>query len=134
MTDGFLGVWTLNRDQSKYELGQPPQEGKYTIEPDDNGLKITMEWTTVQGQSFNQVYHSIPDGKSYPYPDNPAVDAFSTTLIDEKTLDTTATKGEAVVSYARRRLSDDGQTMIITMSGTTPQGDPYTNLAIYEKQ
>lgn len=133
MLEGFLGIWTLNPARSKYELGQPPQAGTYILEPDGDGLKVSMKWVDANNNEHSQVYRGIPDGKHYPYTENPAVDAMTMTLIDAKTLDTSALKEGQIVSYARRVLSDDGATMTITMSGKTPQGTEYTNLAIYEK-
>jgi hypothetical protein len=131
---GFIGTWVLRPEKSRYELGQPPQTGSYTIEEDGDGLTITMDWVAADGKAYHQVYRGIPDGKSYPYDENPAVDAFSMTAVDARTLDTEATKDAQVVSYARRVLSEDGQIMTVTMSGNTPQGTAYTNLAIYERQ
>lgn len=129
----FFGVWTLNREQSQYQLGQPPLHGLYTIEPDGDALKVTMAWTAADGQSHEQVYYGVPDGKNYPYTDNPAVDTIVMTLVDAHTLDTAALKDGKAISYARRLLSEDGQTMTVTMSGVLPQGGEYTNIAIYEK-
>jgi hypothetical protein len=130
---GFLGAWKLNPAKSRYELGQPPQTGNYILEPEGDKLKVTMQWRTEDGKEFNQVHHGIPDGKEYTYTENPAVDAMSMTLVDAKTLDTAALKDGQIISFARRILSDDGNIMTITMSGKTPQGTDYTNLAIYEK-
>lgn len=129
----FLGKWTLNRAKSQYELGQPPKIGTYLIEAEGEGLKVTMQWTSIDEQEFSMVYHSIPDGQQYPYTENPAVDAMMMEQVDERTLDTSAYKDGQVVSFARRALSEDGKTMTITMSGKTADGKDYRNLAIYEK-
>lgn len=130
---GFLGAWKLNREKSVYQLGEPPKVGDYIIEPDGDRLKVTMHWITIDDKVFNQVYYSIPDGKDYPYTDGPGVDAVSMTLSAPNTLDSAAIKDGKVISFARRILSEDGKTLTITMSGVTPQGTPYSNLAIYEK-
>lgn len=129
----FLGKWTLNREKSAYQLGQPPKVGSYNIEAEGKGLKVTMEWTALDDKDYSMVYHSIPDGKQYPYSENPAVDAMMMEQVDALTLDTSAYKDGQVVSYARRQVSEDGRTMTIIMTGKTPSGEDYKNLAIYEK-
>jgi hypothetical protein len=132
-TRGFFGAWKLNREKSVYQLGEPPKIGDYLIEPEGEKLKVTMHWVTVDDKEFNQVYYSIPDGVEYPYTDGPGVDAVSMTLTAPNTLDSAAIKDGKVINFARRILSDDGKTLKITMSGITPQGTEYSNLAIYEK-
>lgn len=132
--DPFIGLWQLNPQGSQYEFGQPPQRGRYHIQAEGDGYLITIEWTTAEGQSHRLSYHGIPDGQEYPS-DNPAVaDTVSMTRIDPRTLDSTSKKAGHIVGYARRSLSEDGQTMIITQSGTTPEGQEFSNLSIYEKR
>ncbi len=61
-------------------------------------------------------------------------DTISMSRVDHRTLDSKAKKTGHVTSYARRFLSKDGRTMTITQCGTTPKGQEFTNLSIYEKR
>lgn len=130
----FLGDWKLDPARSNYQSGQPPQSGLYRIEPEDNGLKITMDWVDAAGKSYQMSYFGIVDGKDYPYHDNPAVDAFSMTLVDSNRLDSAAKKDGRVVAHASRVLSADGQSMTVTQSGTDAAGQTYRNISIYLKE
>jgi hypothetical protein len=133
--DPFIGTWVLDPAQSKYELGTPPKSGTYILEPDGEGLKISMTWETAEGQNVEVSYFGIPDGKNYPYEDNPAVvDAMSMTRVDVNTLDSTAQKDGQVILYARRVLSEGGTVMTVTQSGLTPDGGQYSNVSAYNKQ
>lgn len=131
--DPFLGLWRLDPTQSQYQFGSPPKQGTYLLELEGEGIKVTMAWETAENQQLQQVYHSIPDGKDYPY-ESPVVDAISMTRIDANTLDTTAKKEGKVIAHGRRVLSPDSQTMTITQSGYTPDGTWYNNLSVYHKQ
>jgi hypothetical protein len=131
--DPFYGLWKFNPERSHYEFGPMPHNAYYRIDPDEMRLKVTMDWDTTDGQHNHQVYYAVPDGKDHPYTESPAVDYVTTTRIDEHTLDTAAKKDGKVISYASRVLSEDGKLMTVTMSGNKPNGEPYSNIAIYEK-
>lgn len=129
--DPFLGEWRFNREESQYEFGPMPEDATYTFKAEGEQYRVIMAWT-MDGQRREMDYTGIPDGKDYPY-ESPAVDAMSMTRVDARTLDTTAKKDGQTVSYGSRVLSEDGRTMRITMSGYTPEGNWYTNLAVYER-
>jgi hypothetical protein len=134
-SDGFIGTWKLDPEQSKYQFGTPPQSGTYRIEKEGSGYLITMDWVDVQGKSFHQSYTSIPDGMQHPY-ENPQVAEFvSMTRIDDLTLDSATFKNGERIAYAVRVLSADKQTLTITQSGTTPMGGvEFANRAVYVRQ
>jgi len=129
--DPFLGLWRFKPEESRYEFGPMPQNATYRIEADGDAYKITMAWM-ADGKDIEQVYVSVPDGVDHPF-ESAAVDAIWMGRIDARTLDTAAKKDGEVISYATRILDEDGQVMRITMSGTTPDGNKYANLAIYER-
>ena len=132
--DAFLGHWEMDPAENRYEVGQPPQSGSYTIEPEGAAYLFKMAWTNAEGQPFQMEYRTTPDGVAYPY-ENPAVaDTIRTTRVDEFTLDTETTKGGKVIATGRRVLSPDGRTMTITQSGLRPDGTAFTNLSIYRRK
>ena len=133
-TDPFFGTWKLDPTQSDYEFGLPPQSGLYHIEPEGTGLTFTAEWITPEGQPARVVYHVGPDGQDHPSGHPTAADTIATTHLSPRQLDTAAKKDGRIVNLATRVLSPDGQTMTVTQSGTTPEGQPYRNIAIYRKQ
>ncbi len=129
----FLGKWSLLREQCDYQLGEPPREGWYLLEQEPGQVKVTMDWTDSHGQHHQQSYSSIPDGNEYPYPDSPAVDAVSMTLVNENRLDSAALKTGSLVNHAARELSPDGQVMKVTMTFYTP-GATLINIAHYRRE
>lgn len=129
--DPFVGLWLFDEASARYQLGTPPHNASYDITSDGQRYTMTMRWATAEGHTIEQAYAAIPDGVQYEFTDSPGVDSFAMTRVDARTLDTTARKDGAVVSHASRALSPDGSTMTITTEIVTPNGDRYTNLAIY---
>jgi hypothetical protein len=130
----FLGVWDLDPTQSRYELGTPPQRGMYQLIPEGDTIAVVMDWTDAAGKDFHMIYYMTPDGLDHPYADSPAVDAIATKLVDARTLDTLSKKEGSIVASGRRELSEDGQTMLVTQGGTTPDGKSFENIAVYRKR
>ena len=126
----FLGRWELDPNQSVYQFGTPPASGVYVIDYDGVRLRFVIEWTTAEGQAMQTTVEAIPDGQDHPY-DAPGVDAINYELTPDGALDSTAKRGAAVVAYARRRLSEDGQLMFIRQQGQTPTGQAFTNASVY---
>jgi hypothetical protein len=131
--DPFLGTWQLDPSQSQYEFGQPPQSGLYRIEPEGTSLKFTAEWVTADGQPGQVVYYAIPDGQDHPSGHPTVADTIATTQVSARQMDTVSKKDGRIVAVANRVLSPDGRTMTVTQSGTTPQGQPYRDVAIYQE-
>lgn len=132
--DAFLGEWEFDPSQAHYEFGTPPQSGVYRIELQGDALKFTAEWIDASGQSFQISYFSVPDGLERPY-ENPAVaDTLKTTMVSENQMDTETKKNGVVVALANRILSPDGQSMLVSQAGTTPQGTPFKNDSVYLKR
>ncbi|MEM7112902.1 MAG: hypothetical protein AAF614_10760 [Chloroflexota bacterium] len=130
--NNFLGHWQFDPTQSRYQLGNPPQSGSYTIEEDDQRLVFKMAWTDIGGQEHAAQFHGIPDGKQYPLDDTTVADMVCLTLKDAYTLVSTAYKNGLLILHAQRTLSEDGNTMNIVQSGNTDAG-PYANESVYRR-
>ena len=130
MADLFIGKWLLR--EADYESGQPPREAAYKISHDHSGYCVEMDWLTDEGEHMRAEYFAVPDGSQYPV-DNPAAEdnTMSMVRVDEKTLDSTVKQNGDVVAYARRVLSEDGNTMTIIQSGPTSDGATFNNVSVY---
>ena len=134
MSDAFLGHWEMDPAENRYEAGQPPQSGSYTIMRVGADYRFLMAWTNAEGQPFEMEYRTTPDGTAYPY-ENPAVaDTIKTTRVDAYTLDTETTKDGKVIATGRRVLSTDSHAMTVTQSGFRPDGTAFTNRSIYRRK
>lgn len=131
--DPFVGMWLFDEDNAHYELGAPPRNASYEISTDGVAYTMTMRWTGNDDHTIEQVYNAFPDGQKYGFEGSPGIDSFSMTRVDAQTLDTASHKDGEVVSHARRVLSSDRNTMVITTLIVTPQGHQFTNVATYRR-
>jgi hypothetical protein len=131
--DAFFGHWEMDPAENRYEMGQPPVTASYHIEPFGEAYRFTLAWTDAEGNPYEMMYMTAPDGIAHPY-ENPAqADTIKTTRADARTLDTEITKNGVVLATGRRVLSMDGHAMTIAQSGTRPDGTAFTNLSVYRR-
>ena len=128
----FLATWRLDPGESRYELGQPPLDGAYTLTYDGTHLHFTIEWTGADGKPQRQEIDALPDGQEHPY-SGPGVDSVCYTLVDAVTMDSTASKEGRVLAHARRVLEAGGSTMEIVQSGQRPDGSTFANRSLYRR-
>jgi hypothetical protein len=131
--DAFLGVWRIIPAESRYELGSPPREAVYEIDRDGEWLLFSGRWTAADGRRLEMSFAGVPDGEPHAYDDPAVADTLTTTLVDARTLDTTVTKDGRMTAVGRRVLSEDGATLTVTQSGTTPDGRPFANVSVYAR-
>lgn len=129
----FVGLWTLDPSQSKYEFGSPPEEGTYLIQSNGAGLTFVAKWVNVDGESYEISFHGTPDDQEYAYENPEIADTLATTLVNAHTLDTIIKKSRRVLAHTRRVLSADAQTMTITQSGINDKGTWFNNISVYVK-
>ena len=132
----FLGTWRLDPRESHYELGQPPQDGAYTLSYDGEHLHFDIEWTAPDGKPQRQVVDALPDGQEHPYTGpgaGPNIDSICYTLVDAVTLDSTASNAGLTVAHARRVLQTSGAQMEIVQSGPLPTGGTFATRSLYRR-
>lgn len=133
-SDPFVGTWELVPAKSDYQFGDPPTRGTYKIERFGTDYRMTMAWTTVHGRNLEMSYEGTPDGVQYPLENSIVADGMSMTRVDELTLDSATFKNIDQIAHARRSLSADKNTMTVTQSGKTPDGDDFANVAVYVRK
>jgi hypothetical protein len=128
----FLATWHLDAGQSEYEAGDPPRAGSYDISFDGQKLTFAMDWVDAAGHKHTLSFDGVPDGVDYPF-ENPAVDSVALIPVDAYNLDSVSKKDNQILAYANRKLSENGQTMYVTQSGTLPNGEKFVNKAVYHR-
>jgi len=133
-TDPALGTWKLNPAKSKYSPGPIPKSAMITYAAQGDGIKRSGQTVEANGSTTNMEYTANFDGKDYPVTGSPTADAISLKRVNASTVEATLRKDGKVVSTARRVVSKEGKTMTLTITGTTADGKPMKNVAVYEKQ
>ncbi|MCB9635140.1 MAG: hypothetical protein H6721_23695 [Sandaracinus sp.] len=157
MIDPFLGVWQLDPSRSVYEVGGAPQRATYvleTVEQDGvTALRVAMAWVSAEGESLSLALVAPVDGVARPIsaPTPPPsaeatpeederpssirppapVDTLAMSLVDARTLDSTAFRGEETRAHVRRTLSEDGRELHVVQTFTMDDGLQLVNESWY---
>ena len=97
-------------------------------------IKMTQDGITGDGKPVHVEWSGKFDGKDYPVTGDPNSDARSYTKVNERTLTTTNKKDGKVTVTGQIVVSSDGKSRTVTISGTTPKGKKFQNVAVYDKQ
>lgn len=136
--DPFTGVWRLNVEKSLYEAGRPPRSFTRTYEDRGGGtMFLTVDSVSAGGVATRAYLVYKRDGK--PYPESVAgqrsVRMVAVRAVDNLTEEVgTVVDGRVTESGNTLSVSRDRKTLTQTLRGVTPDGRPYTNVVIYDKQ
>lgn len=129
----FLGHWELDPASCKYEQGDPPKAGSYTIQEAGDDLVFDMAWTDQAGQSHTASFSGTPDGKAVPFEGTDLVDSFVVTAESRSELNSSAFLKEEKLMHASRTLIDD-ETMRIVQTVYLPDGSAPSNRSVYYRR
>jgi len=132
-TDPLMGTWKLNDAKSKITPGTT----KFTTATYKSlfgQVKVTSDGIDGSGKPIHVEWSGKFDGKDYPVTGNPNSDGRSYTRVNDRTLQVTAKKNGKVMATGRIVVSADGKSGTANVSGTTPKGKKFKNVAVYDKQ
>jgi hypothetical protein len=135
-SDPFIGVWKVNPDKSTYEAGRPPRSFVRSYEDRGGGtILLTVDSVSAAGASARLFVVYKRDGKPYPESTTGArtVRMIAVRAVDNFT-EEVAIVGAAADGANTLVVSRDRKTLTQIMKGLTPDGRPYTNIVVYEKQ
>jgi hypothetical protein len=133
------GNWKLDVAKSRFKTSPAPKSQVVSITSDGkDGVKLSVDIVTANGEKSVIAYAAQYDGKEYPRTETGAgaVQGQSVTLkrIDNRTAERiTYLKGKKMVTE-RWEISSDGKVRTVTQSGVGPDGKPVDNVLVYGKQ
>jgi hypothetical protein len=129
-----IGTWKLNVAKSKFS-GPAPKSLVVKFEPSGkDGVKLSSEGVSADGNKTGGGYTAKYDGKDYPLAGSPVADTLSLKRIDANTTERTDKKNGKVVQTLTRTMAKDGKSFTVAVKGTNPKGEPVNNLMVFEKQ
>jgi hypothetical protein len=131
--DPHMGTWKLNEAKSKFT----PSTAKFTTVTFQSMLgkmKVTGDGIGANGKPMHVEWSGKFDGKDYPVTGDPNGDTRSYRKVDDRTLEVTVKKNGKVTAMAQTVVSADGKSRTATVTGTTPKGKKFKNVAVYDKQ
>jgi hypothetical protein len=127
------GTWHLNVAKSKYSPGPAPKSHVLKIEATGDSETVTSEMMPAAGAKTVVTYTATYDGKPYPIKGSESADTVMLKRIDANTSERIDSKnGKPTLTYTRA-VSKDGKTMTVTIKGTNAQGEPVSNVSVFEK-
>jgi hypothetical protein len=137
--DPFIGVWKVNPEKSVYEAGRAPQSFVRSYEDRGGGtILLTVENVSSSGATSRLFVVYKRDGKPYPEARTGAraVRMVTVRAVDNNTEEFVVSDGQTATEPGANTLSvsRDRKTLTQTMKGIAPDGRPYTNIIVYDKQ
>jgi len=129
----FVGTWKQNPAKSKMEGSGLEPNSTIHIEPDGNGLKVSVE-TTLKGQPNNFAYQAALDGKVVKVTGSALLDEIAILRFNDRTISATGKKDGKVVFNDLRVVSNDGKTLTFSRTGTNPDGKPFKVKMAFDRQ
>ncbi len=132
----FAGTWKLNTADSRFSPGPAPESQTLTLEAQGNGVKASCEGTAAHGSRTAWSYKANYDGKDNPISETwrSSADTIALKRIDPNTTESTVKRGGEVVGTSRLVVSKDGKVMTITAKGTNWDGQPVSDVMVFDKQ
>jgi hypothetical protein len=131
--DPVLGVWKLNLSKSKFNPGPKPRSQTRTYANTPEGVQVTIRTIAANGHSSTIEFPDRYDGKDYPMKGSEVADALALVRINDYLAEATMKHAGMVVATAKRRVTDEGKTLIIDYSEPNSE-HPVDNELVYDKQ
>jgi hypothetical protein len=131
----WFGTWTLNIAKSTYGGGSSPYtRATYTIEPWEDGLRVSYEMVYPRGGWTRLEWTGRLDGRDYRVQGLDEVVTYAYRLRPDGSCDVIVKFDGRVTATSRITLSADGRTLTTTTAGRGAQGQPVNTTTVYEKQ
>ena len=131
-----VGTWKLNTAKTKFSPGPALQSLTLTLEAQGNGVKASSEGTAADGSRTAWSYAANYDGKDNPISGTgpSGADTIALKRINPNRTESTFKKAGKVVRTSRLVVSKDGKAMTITAKGTNADGQPVSDVLVFDKQ
>jgi hypothetical protein len=131
--DPQAGTWRLNESKSKITPGTL-KNTQVVYSSMFGQVKVKSDGIDANGKPIHVEWSGKLDGKDYPLTGDPNSDTRSYTKVNDRTLTTANKKNGKVRVTGQIVISADGKSRTITLTGTTPKGKKFKNVAVYDKQ
>jgi len=131
--DPHMGTWKLNEAKSKITPGTA-KFTTVTFKNTSGNIGVTADGMDANGKPMHVEWSGKFDGKDYRVTGDPNADTRAYRKVDDRTLEVTIKKNGKVTVKSRTVVSADGKTRTGNVSGTTPNGKKFKNVAVYDRQ
>jgi len=132
--DPMIGTWKLNLAKSTYSPGPSPKSGTLTAAGAGQGQTFTFDAINAAGMGTKTVFAIIYDGQPHPATGSAVADAASIRRINAYLQNYSLMKAGKEIQTGALVLSTDGKTATFINTGVGANGQPISNVTVYEKQ
>jgi hypothetical protein len=130
----WIGRWSLNLSKSTYVPGPPPyKRASYTIEPWEDGVKVTYQMTYPRGGVAHLEWIGRLDGRDYPLQGLDEAMTYAYARRSDGSYEVIVKVDGRAVATSTIVLSADGRAMTTTTRGRNASGRAVTTITVYEK-
>jgi hypothetical protein len=129
----LFGTWRLNIAKSKFSPGPAPKSMTVTYSAAGFGMRIVVDVVPAEGASQHWEMTPMYDGADHRVTGNPDADTISIRRINDTKGESTFKKKGKVMTVNVRTLSPDAKTLTIDTTGTTGDGKPRHDIAVFER-
>ena len=134
--DAFTGTWKLNVAKSKLAPGTEVKDLTVVVAEQGQNLVVTVKGTGGDGSPISVKYAFPMKGGALTYTEGapPTGATVTTKRVNPTTIDGMSSLNGKEVASSHSVVSADGKTLTRTVKSVDPQGKPYENTEVYEKQ
>lgn len=134
--DAHIGTWKLNVAKSKFNPGPGYRSETRTYTSTADGYKFEGERVNPDGSTQKYGFTVKYDNRDYPVTgtDPGGADTIAVKLVDANHIESTSKKGRDDLYTSNVEASRDGKVMTITTKGKNPNGEPFDNVQVYDRQ
>jgi hypothetical protein len=132
----FSGTWKLDTSKSKFESGPAPKEATMVVQESKGITDVTAIGTDGSGKPVAIHLTHPTKGGPITFLEGAPTDGSTESVkqINANTRHLTVMQGGKAVTTEQITLSADGNTMRIVVKGMPPNGKPFTDVEVFEKQ
>jgi len=129
--DPFVGSWVMNLEKS-----EPKRRGSFTTTyaAEREGYRVTMEMDAAGGKVYHVEFVTNLDGKDAPVTGHPGFDMIAVKKVGIGVLETVAKRQGRVVQIARRAISNDGKTLVVSGKDISSSGSEIPYTTVFDKK
>jgi hypothetical protein len=131
--DVNMGTWKLDEAKSTIVAGTP-KNTSVVCEASGDSVKVTVDGVGADGKPSHNEWTGKFDGKDYALTGDPTADMRSYKRVNAHTLALTNKKDGKVTLAGTVKVSADGKTRTVTVSGTDSKGKKVSSTMVYDKQ
>jgi hypothetical protein len=131
--DRGIGTWEFVPEKSRYESGPAPRKSVREWIARGERVEFRHQGVSADGKAFATSFTAGYDGQPATVSGSGRYDKVRLRLLDDSTVEQIFTlRGEVTVETIRR-ISADGQEMVIEAKGSNPNGERFFNRLVYRR-